>query len=499
MQIPYLLQIIVVPLAFIPIAYVAGLKFGKYAGWITAIPLAYTVCLILLAIPKGSVYEEYVWAPLMDLKFGLLADGVSTPILFTIALLCMLVAVYSIQYMEHRIYEEYKRPNNAAHATYYILYLLYAVGMMGTVLATNLFEFYMFYELMLVPSWALIYLYGYGERERIALMYFLWTHAGALSLLAGIFLIYAKLGSLKIIDISHLVHDPIALWVIVLVLIGFFVKLAAFGFHIWLPYAHAEAPTPISALLSPAMIGIGAYAVIRIIILPLLEVFEKISLLIAIWGLLTTVYGGLLVLAQDDIKRLLAYSSISQMGYLITGIASATTIGVTGTLFHYVSHGLGKCLLFAVAGILICQAHGIRSIRRLGGLASKMPITTIAFVLGFLTIAGAPPLIGFQSKLLIFEGAIEGGIHWGLTKLIVAILALFATMITVAYALWTIWRVFFGPLPKHLKDVKEAPSMMTTPLLILAVISILLGVYPKPIVELIIPAINEFMQIPTIH
>jgi NADH-quinone oxidoreductase subunit M len=247
------------------------------------------------------------------------------------------------------------------------------------------------------------------------------------------------------------------------------------------------------------MIGIGAYAVVRIVVLPLLEVFEKISLLIAIWGLLTMVYGGLLVLAQDDIKRLLAYSSISQMGYLITGIASVTTIGVTGTLFHYVSHGLGKCLLFAVAGILICQAHGIRSIKRLGGLAPKMPITTIAFVLGFLTIAGAPPLVGFQSKLLIFEGAIEGGIHWGLTKLIVAILALFATMITVAYALWTIWRVFFGPLPEHLKDVKEASPIMTVPLLVLVIVSVVLGVYPRPIVDLVVPMISKFIHVPAIH
>ncbi len=144
-----------------------------------------------MAALEGGAFEEYAWVPAITLKFGLLADGMSTPVLLTIAFLSALIAIYSIPYMEHRIVAEYGGPRNTAHAIYYSLYLLYAVGMMGTALAANLIEFYMFCELMLIPSWALIYFYGYGER--VALMYFLWTHAGALLLLVGIFLIYTRL------------------------------------------------------------------------------------------------------------------------------------------------------------------------------------------------------------------------------------------------------------------------------------------------------------------
>lgn len=493
MHVPYsLLQIIGVPLAFVPVVYAVGWKFGRHAGWIVAVPLAYALTLILLAMSKGGMYEEYAWAPAAGLKLGLLIDGISAPVLFTIALVCALMAIYSVEYMEHRIRELYERPSNPAHSIYYVLYLLYAVGMMGTALATNLIQFYLFYELMLLPSWALIYLYGYKERARIALLYFLWTHSGAMLLLIGIFLIFAYLGSFEIASIGQLSTHPIAIWVATLILIGLFVKIAAFGLHVWLPPAHAEAPTSISALLSPIMIGIASYAAVRLIVLPLFDIFREMSVLIALWGLLTMIYGGLLALAQDDLKRFLAYSSISQMGYLITGIASITAIGIAGAIFHYLSHGLGKCILFAVSGILICQVHGIRSIKKLGGLAPKMPLTAIAFILGFFIIAGVPPLVGFQSKLLIFVGAIEGGLEWGLAKLSLAILALFATLITVAYALWTIWRVFFGPLPRSLEDAKDAPPTMTVPLFLLLLVAFALGIYPRLITDPLVSCFHLF-------
>jgi NADH-quinone oxidoreductase subunit M len=356
--------------------------------------------------------------------------------------------------------------------------------MMGTALATNLIEFYLFYELMLIPSWALINSYGYGEREKIALMYLIWTHAGAILLLAGIFMTYVRVGSFEMASLSMLRGDPMAIWIALSMLLGFFVKMAVFGLHIWLPYAHAEAPTPISALLSPVMIGLGAYASIRLVVVPLPEVFGKFSMIIAVLALITIVYGGLMALAQDDIKRLLAYSSISQMGYLLAGIASITVMGEAGAMLHYASHALGKGILFAVAGILICQAHGIRSINKLGGLASKMPITATVFIVGFLTISGMPPTIGFQSKWPIFYGAIEGSMALGLPRLTLAIATLFATIITIAYAFYTIWRVFFlKPLPKHLEDVKEAPPIMIVPLLVLMVLSFILGIYPGVLMD----------------
>ena len=499
MVMPYTLaQVLLVPLVFAPIAYIAGRKTEKQTGWLIALPLLYTLLLLLSVAYSirggGSVTENYAWAPFAGLNFGLNADGLSIWIAITVNLLCLVVAVYSIRYMEHRFHEEGHEPSPSNYATYYSLYLLYAVGMLGTVLATNLIQFYLFYELMLVPSWALINNYGYGERERIGMMYFLWTHVGAVILLAGILSSYWITGSFEISELPSVAASPIAPWIAFAILIGFFVKMAVFGLHIWLPYAHAEAPTPISALLSPAMIGIGAYAAARLVVIPMNEVFvTHFSLIFSIWALITMTYGGLMALAQDDVKRFLAYSSVSQMGYIFLGLSSATAYGVAGAMFHYVSHGLGKCILFLVAGILITQAE-TRSIKNLGGLADRMPLTATLCLLGFFTIAGVPPTIGFMSKWIIFSGVFTGALVHSPNMLIIAVASIIMTVITVGYALWTVRRIFFGPLPEHLEEVKEAPPIMTIPVLILAVAAVIIGIYPSLVTDYLFPFIGSLIS-----
>ena len=252
-------------------------------------------------------------------------------------------------YMEHRIKEEFHDSKkkfsqdvmNRKLALYYSLYLVYVAGMLGTVLATNLIQFYIFFELMLIPSFFLISEFGYGERQKISVMYFLWTHVGAVSLLAGILTVRYFGGSFNFVEIAESgLPGSIRIWVAIAISFGLLMKLAAAGLHVWLPYAHAESPTPISALLSPAMIGIGAYAFLRIFLFILPSIYQNIVFVISIWGLITMIYGGLMAYAQDDIKRLLAYSSVSQMGYIIFGMSSLYYLGVTGSVFHYVSHGM---------------------------------------------------------------------------------------------------------------------------------------------------------------
>jgi len=503
MVVPYALtQVVLVPLVFAPIVYLAGRQMGKNTGWLAALPLLYTLFLlgnVAVDIHGGGTYSEsYRWAPTAGLTFGMLADGLSVWMLLTVNILCLMISVYSVKYMEHRFQEEEHETGvptpNSTYASYYTLYLLYAVGMMGTVMATNLIQFYMFYELMLVPSWALINNYGYGERERIGMMYFLWTHVGAVILLAGILSSYWITGSFEVSALSGVVGSPIAGWVAIAILIGFFTKMAVFGLHIWLPYAHAEAPTPISALLSPAMIGIGAYAATRLVIIPLYPVFSTFSLVFSIWALLTMVYGGLMALAQDDIKRFLAYSSVSQMGYIFLGLASAAAYGVSGAIFHYVSHGFGKCILFCVAGIIICQV-GTRSIKEMGGLADRMPLTTILALLGFFVIGGVPPTIGFMSKFMIFSGVFTSALTSSPDKLIVAVVAIIMTVLTVGYSLWTVRRIFFGPLPEHLKGVKEASPVMTVPLLVFALLAVIIGIYPKLVTDYLLPFIGSLLPL----
>ncbi len=480
-----ILQILLVPFLFVFITYAAGIRWGRKAGWFSFLPLAYSTFLTLSAGLQGGVQEFYDWWPIG--LFGLNADGLSIPILFTIALLCTLMSIYSIPYMQHVIGDEKKQ-----FGLYYALLLLYSVGMMGAVLATNLIEFYLFFELMLIPSYFLIAKWGYGDRDRISFMYFMWTHIGALAFLVGILSIGYLSGSfdLQKIVITNLPAN-LRMWIVVLMVVGLLVKMAAFGLHIWLPHAHAEAPTPISALLSPAMIGIGGYAIVRIVMAILPGVFLEISTALAIWAVITMFYGGAMALVQDDIKRLLAYSSISQMGYILFGISSFQILGVSGSMFQYVAHGLGKGILFMVAGAIIMQAHGLRSISKMGGLACKMPITATAALLGFLTIMGIPPTTGFISEFLIFAGSFKEAFALNsMLRITLSSLGVISTAITAGYSLWAVKRIFFGKLPDELNSVTEAPWAVTVPLLLLAVVSLMLGIFPDLVERLLLPSVK---------
>ena len=480
---------ILAPILFMPIVYAIGRRIGKKVSWIALIPLAFSVVTFINFMPTislGPIGEYFFWLP--ELRFGLLLDGLSLPIVLTVAILSALIVIYSTAYMEHKVHEEYHEDNKKAYATYYALYLAYATSMMGVALSTNLFEFYFFFELMIIPSWALITIYGYGEREKIALTYLLWSIVGAVLFVTGALTAHAVLHSFEISDLAKLNGHPLSTFIVISMLLGFFIKMAAFGLHIWLPYAHTEAPTPISALLSPAMIGLAAYATVRILV-PIQSAFQSIHWIVLIWAFVTMVYGGLMVLAQTDIKRLLAYSSMSQMGYLIIGIASNTPLGISGTMLHYVSHGLGKAALFLSAGAIMHQS-GIRDIRSLGGLAGKMPISAVAFTIGVMNIAGIPPTIGFISKMMVFMGAINRGLVTSPLDLAVTFAALISTALTIGYTTWTIRRIFFGPTPEHLNNVKEAPITMTAPLIIISVLSVVLGIYPKFILDPLIQIVQ---------
>ena len=313
----------------------------------------------------------------------------------------------------------------------------------------------------------------------------MWTNISAVILLAGILAAYSITGSFEISSLTRLVGVPSAAWIAGAMLFGFFTKMAVFGLHTWLPFAHAEAPTPISALLSPAMIGIGAYAALRLVIIPMTPVFQTFSWVFTVWALVTMIYGGLMALTQDDIKRFLAYSSISQMGYIFLGLASVTPNGEVGAMFHYVSHGFGKAILFLVAGALISQT-GTRSIKKMGGLADRMPWTAVMALIGFLTIGGVPPTMGFMSKFFIFSG-VFGNQLAPPEQVWAAVVGIVMTVLTIGYAFWTVRRVFYGPLPEHLKQVKEAPMTMLLPIAVFAVLVIVLGIWPTLITDYLSP------------
>lgn len=512
-----LLQAIFLPLLLSPVAYVIGRRMGPTpAMWFTFAVLLYSTILVITAALGGTYEERYPWTGTFG-EFGLLLDGLASPFAIMIYVLCTILALYSKPYMIHKFHEQYEEQKqlisatghsvaadssslssyvNAKSGLYFALYLVFAMGMLGTVLATNLIEFYVFFEIMLIPGFFLVALWGDGPRRKIGLMFLFWTHAGAVVLLLGFLMIGLTIGSFDFEDIKEAYIPPdIVMASAVAIAIGLGVKLAVFMFHIWLPWVHGSAPTPISALLSPAMIGIGAYGIFRLIVEFLPSTFAELSIWFHIWGLVTMIYGGAMALMQDDIKRLLAYSSISQMGYILFGIGSMSVLGLAGAEMMYVTHALGKGLLFMMAGILIVKV-GTRSISKLGGLAGKMPITAVCAVIGALTIMGIPPTSGFMGEWILFYGALETAIEEdSLIRTVTFALGLVATALTMSYILWMLKRVFFGKTPSHLENVKEANWYMTAPMMVLAGFTIILGIYPDIFLQGIIPYMNGVLGV----
>lgn len=532
----YLLIATFLPLLVSPIAYILGKKSGSNATtWFSFGILAISTMLLLIASSnlqggRSAYVESYAWSQFGN--FGLRIDGLSLPFAIIINILCTVLTLYSKPYMLHKIKESFEEnfdkresaPDSIKYRSnaggneiktltvsksdeeqyvnhhmglYFALYLTFSMGMLGTVLATNLIEFYVFFELMLVPSFFLLAFYGYGERKRIALMFFFWTHVGAVVLLLGLLAMGLFAGGFDYDTVMQNVDKIPDQWIVLIVfalVIGLGVKLAAFALHIWLPYAHSEAPTPISALLSPAMIGIGAYGLLRLWLELLVGDYSQYSIYINLWGLATMIYGGAMAMMQDDIKRVLAYSSISQMGYILFGIGSESVLGITGATFMYVTHGLGKAILFMMAGSIILQT-GTRSMSKLGGLAGRMPYTAVIAMIGALTIMGIPPTSGFMGEWILFNGVLQSGLENSDTLRIVAFgLGILATVLSAAYILWMYKRIFFGKIPEQYAKIKDSNRYITVTMAALAAITLFLGVYPNPMLNPITDYVQEMFS-----
>jgi proton-translocating NADH-quinone oxidoreductase chain M len=532
----YLLIATFLPLLVSPIAYILSKKSGSNATtWFSFGILAISTMLLLIASSnlqggRSAYVESYTWSQFGN--FGLRIDGLSLPFAIIINILCTVLTLYSKPYMLHKIKESFEENSGKRESApdsneyksnaggneiktltvsksaeeqyvnhhmglYFALYLTFSMGMLGTVLATNLIEFYVFFELMLVPSFFLLAFYGYGERKRIALMFFFWTHVGAVVLLLGLLAMGLFAGGFDYDTVMQNVDKIPDQWVVLIVfalVIGLGVKLAAFALHIWLPYAHSEAPTPISALLSPAMIGIGAYGLLRLWLELLVGDYSQYSIYINLWGLATMIYGGAMALMQDDIKRVLAYSSISQMGYILFGIGSESVLGITGATFMYVTHGLGKAILFMMAGSIILQT-GTRSMSKLGGLAGRMPYTAVIAMIGALTIMGIPPTSGFMGEWILFNGVLQSGLENSDTLRIVAFgLGILATVLSAAYILWMYKRIFFGKIPEQYAKIKDSNRYITVTMAALAAITLFLGVYPNPMLNPITDYVQEMFS-----
>lgn len=496
LEVPVLWLTLLIPLIACLISAVKA-KWGyKSLALLNSLALATPLVVIVVGYVRGLLHEglmdPVVYAHPSVGSFTLLLDGLNTPIVAGISVVTALVALYSARYMYVRL-EEMKAHGEIppGPGTYYFLYTLFSLAMTGLAYSGNLVLFYVFLELTLIPSFLLIAYYGYGDRKRISLMYFVWTHVGAVLFLFGALLYGFSAGTFDFIDpisgeplvgaAEKSMPASLAKMAFLMMLLGLFIKMAVFGVHMWLPYAHAEAPTPVSALLSPNLIGLAGYATVRIVYTLFPGCLQAYREYVLAWGFLTILYGGLVALRQTDFKRFLAYSSVSQMGYLVVGIATLTTAGISGAMLHYFSHAIGKAVLFLAAGVFITELHGLRDMTSMGGLARLYPITASASLVGFMHLAGIPPSFGLWSELSIIRGLADSYLSAGQGFILLSLLVILSFTITAAYAFTAMKRVFYGT-SERLKHAKPEPrGELVYTLAILAFIGLLLFIYPRPL------------------
>ena len=422
--------------------------------------------LAVLAIMAGgslgvdSVYHVGGWPTPIGIDLRL--DALTSLMLLAINGVGLAAAIYSIDYM--RRYTDKPR--------YYALFLLLIAGMNGVVLTGDLFNLYVFMEVAAVASYALV-AFGCGHQElEASFKYAVQGTFASVFILIGIALVYGVTGTLNMAHIASRVSAtgmaaPLS-FAIALFLCGFGLKAALVPFHAWLPDAHPAAPAPVSAMLSGVLIkAIGIYVVARLIF----NVFgadENLLQVLRWLGAVSMVVGGLLATGQSDIKRLFAYSSINQVGYVVLGLGLGTPLGVVGALYHLINHSLFKSLLFLNAGT-VEYTTGSRDLERLGGLRQRIPVTGTTSLLASMSIAGIPPLNGFWSKLIIILACVEAG------SLGFAAAAVAMSIVTLAYQLKLQRHVFFGAPAPETAQVQREPKTMAVAMIVLAAGSIALS------------------------
>jgi proton-translocating NADH-quinone oxidoreductase chain N len=415
-------------------------------------------------------------------------DGLSALMVLVIGLITLLVSVYSIRYMRWEgLVQRFGEEVAARRMRVYHGLLLWFFGtMLWGSITNNIVMLYVAIEATTLTSGLLVAFHWDRRALEAGYKYLMLLTIGIIFALFGCVLIYAAAASTRQLSGSaallisevrtvarFMPHGTTALAVAFLV-IGFGTKAGIAPFHPWLPDAHAEAPTPISVLLSGVMIKMALYAMVRTVSI-FYPSWPQVAAFLVALGAFTMVFGVLMAFSQDDLKRLLAYSSVSQMGYILAGVGLGTYLGYYGGLFHLLNHALFKSLLFLSVGAVM-HATGTRRITELGGLGRRMPITSVCFFLGALAISGLPPLNGFWSKLTIYLALAQSGLWWA------AIIAVGTSILTMAVLIRAGFRVFWGE--PHVARVpasglKEAPVVMWLPMAALGALCLLLGLYPQ--------------------
>jgi len=436
----------------------------------------------------------------INIEYFMGIDGISIPMILLTAIICFVAVFPSFNITK-------------AVKGYFAMYLLLDLGMMGVFCALDFFLFYLFWELMLLPMYFLIGIWGGPRKEYAAIKFFIYTLVGSVFMLLVMIGLYHSVGSFSILDMMNAENfksgsifyglgTNIRYAAFMGLFIGFAIKVPLFPFHTWLPDAHVEAPTPISVILAGVLLKMGAYGMIRIAFPIFPDAFGYFQTLIAWIGMISIVYGALCALGQHkigkrDFKKLIAYSSVSHMGLVILGLASMRPEGFTGAIFQMFNHGIITAMLFMIVGVIYDRAH-TRGLDDFGGLAKKMPVYTGVMAIAFFAAIGLPGMSGFVSEVLVFLGSFK-------TYPVLTIISGLSIILGAAYMLWALQKIFFGALPEKwqgpwdptgkIYKTDDVIGRELVALLPLAVILIFLGVYPNPVLNLMTGSVNHFIDI----
>jgi proton-translocating NADH-quinone oxidoreductase chain N len=473
--------LIAVPLGLAFAVPLFGLISKKIVRFIPVAGLLFNLVVCIILFP--GVLEQPIHVLIGGFSPPFCINLVAGPvgILFSglIALVGFLVSIYALDYIKEGALEKY-----------HILYLLLLTGATGVVLTGDIFNLFVFFEILCLSSYSLVAYLGDKAGTESAIKYLIQGALGSSLILMGIGLLYGQFGTLNMADIASNINSVSSTSIflpMVLLVTGFGVEAAIFPLNAWLPDAHSSAPSSISAILSGIAIEVGLYAVVRVVF----TIFGASDFLMFLLflGVLTLLIGEMCAFSQDNIKRMLAYSSIGQIGLIVFALSIATSYGVTGGIFQLISHTLGKALMFLAAGYMIYRS-GSMNISSIEGMGKKMPYTSLAFTIGAFSLVGMPPFIGFPSKFMIVRAAL---LKQEVLFTILIVLVLLATIIEGAYFFRVVQAIYFKG-EKFNQNKERTPVIALIPLFVFAGLIVVIGIYPKLVTNVLDPIASELLN-----
>lgn len=499
----------VVAIALLPKSKEALIKWVALASVTVPFLLSFNIMATFDRLSSGIQYEEkFSWISSLGVNYHMGIDGISVLLVILTALISFL-AVFASWNVKKMV------------KGYFMMYLLLHVGMMGVFCALDFFLFYVFWEVMLLPMYFLVGIWGGERKEYAAIKFFLYTLLGSVFMLVGVIALYlysagpSGLPTFNMVELAtrdwtqytinifgmSLPFDETVWW---LLFVGFAVKVPVFPFHTWLPWAHVQAPTAVSVILAGVLLKMGTYGLLRVNFMMLPEATQTFSYVLVVLGIVNILYGAFCAMAQKDLKKLVAYSSVSHMGYCILGMAALTPDAMAGAVLQMFNHGLSAAMMFMLVGVLYDRLHHRYIVTPdgklgFGGIAQKAPLITAAWTVAIFASLGLPGLNGFISEALVFIGTFQ-------VYRTETVIAALGVVLGAAYLLWMAQRVFLGPYTTLQKDMEtgklvpaeklEEPTLREWIVIVpLGALCLFIGLYPQPMFNFIMESIGKMLEV----